>query len=203
MSQIQKLLFATNNKNKIREVKAALGDNLNILTLQEAGIVIEIPEPHQTLEENALEKAMVINRITGENCFAEDTGLEVKALNGEPGVNTARYAGEERSNEKNIDKLLTNLSGKKNRNATFRTIISLIINTKQYTFEGICKGAIVNKRQGLNGFGYDPVFMPEGSNKTLAEMSMDEKNIFSHRAKAVEKLINFLQTQIKQQSKKS
>lgn len=186
------IIFATNNENKVSEVRSILDGKFRIFSLKEAGIDIDIPEPHETLEENAREKAIVIQGLTKENCFAEDTGLEVDALNGEPGVRSARYAGEERLFEKNIDKLLDKLAGSENRNAQFRTVICLICKGKEKIFEGICKGNIIAERRGNSGFGYDPVFIPEGSSKTFAEMTMAEKNVFSHRNKAVEKLTNFL-----------
>jgi len=189
------LVFATNNQHKVNEVKKIIGDKFKLVTLEEAGIMIDIPEPYDTLEANASEKSAVIHRITGENCFSEDTGLEVAVLNGEPGVKSARYAGEGRNFQQNIDKLLYNLQNNNNREARFRTVISLIWNNREYLFEGICKGKIIEVQKGLEGFGYDPVFIPEGSNKTFAEMGMDEKNIFSHRRKATDKLIQFLQAQ--------
>ncbi len=186
------LIFATNNNNKVIEVRSILQDKFKILSLAEAGINIDIPEPYNTLEENACEKARVINNLTKENCFAEDTGLEVEALNGEPGVKSARYAGEGRSFEKNIDKLLSNLKNTENRKAQFRTVVCLILNGQQNVFDGICKGTIIAGRRGLSGFGYDPIFIPDGAEKTFAEMALDEKNFFSHRKKAVEKLTNYL-----------
>ncbi|MDE3181957.1 MAG: RdgB/HAM1 family non-canonical purine NTP pyrophosphatase [Bacteroidota bacterium] len=186
------IIFATNNKNKVDEVRSILDQKFKILSLKEAGIEIDIPEPHDSLEENACEKARVIHNLTQKDCFAEDTGLEVESLNGEPGVKSARYAGEDRSFENNIDKLLTKLAEKENRHAQFRTIICLICNGEEKIFEGICKGIIIADRRGISGFGYDPVFIPEGSTKTFAEMSMPEKNIFSHRKKAMEKLTAYL-----------
>ena len=186
------LIFATNNQNKVQEVRAVLGSIFNIITLKEAGIDIDIPEPHDTLEANATEKSKTIFEITKQNCFSEDTGLEVEALSGEPGVKSARYAGEDRSFDDNIEKLLSNLKPFKNKSARFRTVISLILDEKEYFFEGICPGRIIEERKGNNGFGYDPVFIPDGSDKTFAEMDMAEKNKFSHRKKAMEKLISFL-----------
>ncbi|MGB4844959.1 MAG: RdgB/HAM1 family non-canonical purine NTP pyrophosphatase [Ferruginibacter sp.] len=186
------LIFATNNQNKVNEVRAVLGDIFNLITLKEAGIDIDIPEPHDTLEANATEKSKTIFTLTNKNCFSEDTGLEVDALNGEPGVKSARYAGEERSFDDNIDKLLANLSAIQNKTARFRTVISLILDGREYFFEGICPGKIIPERKGKNGFGYDPVFVPDGSDKTFAEMNMEEKNKFSHRKKAMQKLIDFL-----------
>lgn len=186
------LIFATNNQHKVDEIRMVLGNQFNIITLKEAGIDIDIPEPHDTLEANASEKSGTIYRLTNKNCFSEDTGLEVEALNGEPGVKSARYAGEGRSFEANIDKLLQNLKPHQNKAARFRTVISLIVKGKEYMFEGICNGNIVSERKGSNGFGYDPVFIASGSEKTFAEMSMQEKGVYSHRKKAMEKLIIFL-----------
>ena len=189
---MEKLIFATNNQHKVDEIRIVLGDIFDIITLKDAGIDIDIPEPHDTLEANATEKSITIYKMTNKSCFSEDTGLEVTALNGEPGVKSARYAGENRSFENNIDKLLNNLSSSIERNAQFRTIISLIINGEERQFEGICKGVILNERRGNNGFGYDAVFMPDGSNKSFGEMVTQEKGIFSHRKKAMVKLIDYL-----------
>lgn len=189
---MHQLIFATNNPNKIKEIRIVLKGKFNIITLEEAGINIDIPEPHSTLEENALEKSSVIHKLTNKDCFSEDTGLEVEILNNEPGVKSARYAGEVKNFKANINLLLKNLQGKENRTARFRTIISLILNGKKYQFEGVCEGHITQEEKGQNGFGYDPVFMPAGSNKTFAEMSMEDKNKFSHRKKAMQKLIDFL-----------
>jgi len=186
------LIFATNNQNKVEEIRKVTNWLFNIITLKEAGIDIDIPEPHNTLEANATEKSTVIHAMTKENVFSEDTGLEVAALNGEPGVKSARYAGEGRDFQANIDKLLVNLEGQTDRQAQFRTVVSLILNEKEYLFEGICKGRITVEQKGLKGFGYDPVFIPEGADKTFAEMTMDEKNQYSHRKKAISKLIDFL-----------
>ncbi|MBS1574345.1 MAG: RdgB/HAM1 family non-canonical purine NTP pyrophosphatase [Bacteroidetes bacterium] len=187
-----KLIFATNNDKKVAEIRAVTGNKFDILTLKEAGIDIDIPEPHDTLEKNATEKSLTIYKMTHTNCFSEDTGLEVESLNGEPGVKSARYAGDDRSFDKNIDKLLNKLAGSDNRRARFRTVISLIIDGKEDLFEGIAEGKIIDIRKGTNGFGYDSVFVPDGSNKTFAEMDMEEKNRYSHRKKATEKLIAFL-----------
>lgn len=189
---MNRIIFATNNENKVSEVKEILNEKFEILSLKEAGIEIDIPEPYDTLEENAREKAEVIYRLSRQNCFAEDTGLEVESLNGEPGVKSARYAGEGRLFEKNIDKLLVKLGNSKNRAAQFHTIICLICNGKEKIFEGVCKGTIIAERRGNSGFGYDAVFIPNGSTKTFAEMTMGEKNNFSHRKKAVEKLTTYL-----------
>lgn len=192
---MNELIFATNNENKVSEVKVILEGKFKILSLKEAGIEMDIPEPFDTLEENAKEKARVINKLTNQNCFSEDTGLETESLNGEPGVKSARYAGENRSFQKNIDKLLKKLETETNRKAQFRTVICLIMNGKEKIFEGICKGVIIAQRRGDSGFGYDPVFVPDGAAKTFAEMTMEEKNRFSHRKKAMEKLITFLKEQ--------
>ena len=186
------LIFATNNQNKVEEIRKVTNGLFNIITLKEAGIDIDIPEPYDTLEANATEKSTVIHSMTKENVFSEDTGLEVAALNGEPGVKSARYAGEGRDFQANIDKLLVNLEGQTDRQAQFRTVVSLILNEKEYLFEGSCKGRITTEQKGLKGFGYDPIFIPEGADKTFAEMTMDEKNQFSHRKKAISKLIDFL-----------
>lgn len=187
-----KLIFATNNQHKVAELRSLTGPTFDIITLQEAGIDIDIPEPHDTLEANATEKSQTIHRLTKQNCFSEDTGLEVEALNGEPGVKSARYAGDGRDFQQNIDKLLAKLKGNTNRQAQFRTVISLIYDNKEYQFEGICKGKIAEDQQGNKGFGYDPVFIPDGANKCFAEMTMEEKNQYSHRQKAVTQLIQFL-----------
>jgi XTP/dITP diphosphohydrolase len=189
-----KLIFATNNAHKAQELNAVVGDSFKVITLKEAGINIDIPEPHDSLEANATEKSKTIYALTGVNCFSEDTGLEVRSLNGEPGVHSARYAGEEKSFENNIDKLLGNLEKKQDRTASFRTVISLIIDGEETQFEGVCSGRIAEARKGTNGFGYDPVFIPDGSEKTFGEMSLEEKTAFSHRRKATEKLVTFLTT---------
>jgi len=187
-----KLIFATNNQHKVDEMRFAVGDKFEIITLKEAGIDIDIPEPFDTLEENASQKSKTIYQLTKINCFSEDTGLEVEALNGEPGVKSARYAGDHKSFDANIEKLLTNLANKTNRNARFRTVLSLIINGKETLFEGICPGKIIDHKEGNKGFGYDPVFVADGANKTFAEMDSEEKNMYSHRTKAVTKLVAFL-----------
>ena len=186
------IIFATNNQHKADEIRHILKDRFEIKTLKDAGISIDIPEPYNTLEENASEKATVIHSLTGANCFSEDTGLEVTALNGEPGVKSARYAGEDANFNKNVQKLLLNMKGIENRAAQFRTVISLILEGKEYKFEGICKGFITEEEKGTNGFGYDPIFIPEGSLITFAEMNMEGKATFSHRKKATQKLISFL-----------
>jgi len=190
--RFMKLILATNNKNKVEEIKNTIPAHFEIITLTDAGINKDIPEPFDTLEENAQIKANTIFELTGENVISEDTGLEVFALHGAPGVHSARYAGEDKSFEKNIEKLLKELEFKTNRIAQFRTIIWLIKDGTEYSFEGICKGEIIGSPKGENGFGYDAVFVPEGSDKTFAEMNINEKNNFSHRRKAVDKLVTFL-----------
>ena len=192
MSQKKLLLFATNNQHKVEEIKKVVGGKLRIISLLEAGITVDIPEPHPTLEANAREKSTTLYRLTGQNCMGEDTGLEVPALQGEPGVKSARYAGEGRDFAENIDKLLNKLNGIADRTARFRTVISLIWNGKEYQFTGICPGKITEKRQGEKGFGYDGVFVPDGAQKTFAEMELSEKNLFSHRRKATDQLLAFL-----------
>lgn len=187
------LVFATNNHNKVKEIRAMLGDAFNIITLEEAGIDIDIPEPHDTLEDNATEKSTVIFQMTGKDCFSEDTGLEIPALNGAPGVISARYAGEQKSAADNIQKVLDEMTGKSNRDAKFRTVISLIWKGKEHQFEGISAGKILTEVQGESGFGYDPIFVPEGADRSFAMMSTTEKNQYSHRARAVKKLIAWLQ----------
>ncbi|HEY0680399.1 MAG TPA: RdgB/HAM1 family non-canonical purine NTP pyrophosphatase [Chitinophagaceae bacterium] len=193
------LIFATNNAHKIAELQSAVGHELEIITLSQAGINQDIPEPHDTLEANASEKSRTIHRLTGKNTFSEDTGLEVEALNGEPGVKSARYAGDHKDFAHNIDKLLKNLTGQTNRKARFRTVISLIWEEKEYLFEGICEGEITSVPKGNGGFGYDPVFIPSGSGRTFAEMNLAEKNQFSHRRKAADKLVSFLNQHINTQ----
>jgi XTP/dITP diphosphohydrolase len=190
------LVFATNNQNKVAEIRSILNEPFQIITLKEAGIDIDIPEPYETLEENASEKSMTIHQITNKNCFSEDTGLEVFSINGEPGVKSARYAGEGRNFQDNISLLLKNLEGNPDRSAQFRTVVSLIWENKEFHFTGICKGTILEVQKGTDGFGYDPVFVPEGSSKTFAEMGMEEKNEFSHRKKAVAQLIDFLKLKV-------
>jgi len=189
---METLIFATNNANKVFEIRAALGNDFKIITLAEAGIDIDIPEPHNTLEANATEKSRTIYELTGKDCFSEDTGLEVPALDGEPGVKSARYAGEKASAEENIDKLLHNMDGRADRDAQFRTVISLFLDGTEHQFEGICTGKIGLSRKGGQGFGYDAVFTPDGSQKSFAEMDINEKNGYSHRKKALEKLVRFL-----------
>ncbi|MCH7415738.1 non-canonical purine NTP diphosphatase [Belliella sp. R4-6] len=187
-----KICFATNNKKKIEEVKAALGDSFTIVSLEEIGCREELPETGDTLDHNAFQKARYVKDNYGVDCFADDTGLEVDALNGAPGVYSGRYAGEPRSDERNIDLLLKNLNGASDRSAKFRTVIALLLNGEEHSFEGIANGEILKERTGTGGFGYDPVFKPVGFDKTFAELSMDEKNEISHRGKAVKSLVQFL-----------
>lgn len=186
------LIFATNNRNKVAEIQTLVGPNFMIIPLKEAGIDIDIPEPHDQLEANALEKAMTIFNMTQQNCFSEDTGLEILALDGAPGVKSARYAGENCNPQANIDLVLSKMTGVENRNAQFRTVICLIWENQTYYFEGICKGQILNNMQGENGFGYDPIFLPDGASISFANMTMEEKNTYSHRKKAVTQLFEFL-----------
>lgn len=187
------LIFATNNRNKVAEIQSLVGSDFEIIPLKEAGIDIDIPEPHDQLEANALEKATTIYNLTKQNCFSEDTGLEIDSLGGEPGVKSARYAGEDRDFQANIDLVLHKMEGVSSRTAQFRTVICLIWAQQTYYFEGICKGQILTGMQGEKGFGYDPIFVPDGSTKSFASMTMDEKNQYSHRQKAVTQLFQFLQ----------
>ncbi|HTI93251.1 MAG TPA: non-canonical purine NTP pyrophosphatase [Puia sp.] len=224
-----RIIFATNNDHKVAEIQAAIGSSLEVVSLRAAGIDIDIPEPHDTLEANATEKSSTIHRLTGASCFSEDTGLEVAALNGEPGVKSARYAGDGRSFEANIEKLLNKLSAAAkeaasadggqslapagangavqnsqpptssnsapftHRQARFRTVISLIWEGTEHQFEGICNGHILPAATGKGGFGYDPIFVPEGETRSFAQMSLEEKNQYSHRRKAADQLVAFLQ----------
>lgn len=186
------LVFATNNKNKAAEIQQLVGDVYEIKTLADIGCHDDIAETGLTLEENATIKSSYVFNKYGLNCFADDTGLEVEALNGAPGVYSARYAGEQKSDDDNIDLLLSNMAQYSNKNARFRTVVSCMLNGVETIFDGVLEGAIVNQRKGNNGFGYDPVFKPVDSNRTLAEMTTDEKNEISHRARATRKLIQFL-----------
>jgi XTP/dITP diphosphohydrolase len=193
MTVKQTLIFATNNQHKADEIRSILGDDFIIITLKEAGIDIDIPEPFLTLQANASQKSKTIHELTNQNCFGEDTGLEVDVLNGEPGVKSARYAGEGKNFSANVEKLLENMRGKENRKARFITVISLVWHNKEYLFEGVCQGKIIDEPKGTSGFGYDPVFVPDGSEKTFAEMKLAEKNKYSHRRMATDKLVAFLQ----------
>jgi XTP/dITP diphosphohydrolase len=186
------LIFATNNRNKVAEIQSLVGNKYAIIPLKEAGIDIDIPEPHDQLEANAHEKAITIFNMTRQNCFSEDTGLEIEGLGGAPGVKSARYAGENSNSQAIIDLVLSRMTGIENRSAQFRTVICLIWKDQTYYFEGICKGQILSNMQGENGFGYDPIFVPDGASKSFANMTMEEKNQFSHRKKAVAQLFEFL-----------
>ncbi len=186
------LVFATNNKNKVKEIKALLPSSMKILTLSEIGCTEEIEETEETIEGNAKLKANYITKKYGYDCFADDTGLEVDALNGAPGVYSARYAGENVTYEDNVQKILHEMKEKSNRKSQFRTVVALNFKGEQYLFEGVCKGGITSEKHGNDGFGYDPIFRPLGFKQTFAEMSLAEKGKISHRGLAVQKLINFL-----------
>jgi XTP/dITP diphosphohydrolase len=190
-----KLIFATNNKHKIREISALLDDRYEVVGLADAGITADIPEDADNLADNALFKARYVHERTGLDVFADDTGLEVDALNGAPGVHSARYAGTSKDPSDNIIKLLKELEGVENRKARFRTVIALIYQNTEYLFEGKVEGRIIRKRIGTGGFGYDPVFIAEGYDQTFAEIPLSEKNKISHRAHAVRKLLAFLAQQ--------
>lgn len=187
-----KIVFASNNKNKVQEIQNQVPESIQIVTLEEIGCFEDIEETGITLEENAIIKANYITEKYNLPCFADDTGLEIEALNGEPGVYSARYAGEEKNSEANMQKVLENLNGVSNRKAQFKTVIALNINNEQYLFTGTVEGEIRNEQKGTNGFGYDPIFEPEHLGKTFAEMTLEDKNKMSHRGRAVEKLIEFL-----------
>ena len=188
------LVFATNNLNKLKEVQALIPSTIKLLSLKDIGCFEDIPETKNTIEGNAIQKANYIKECYGFDCFADDTGLEIEALNGAPGVFSARYAGEQRSAEDNINKVLKNLSQTKNRNAQFKTVIALHLNDTLKSFTGTCKGEITNHQQGENGFGYDPIFKPNGFDITFAEMELSIKNSIGHRGKAILKLVEFLNT---------
>lgn len=189
---MKKLIFATNNSHKLSEVQALLEDAFTLVTLRESGITEDIPETADTLEGNALQKARYVYEKTGCNCFADDTGLEVEALDGAPGVHSARYATDGHDFAANNRLLLKNLEGVEDRSARFRTVIALIFGGKEYLFEGIVEGRIATEQSGTEGFGYDPLFVPSGEIITFAQMSADAKNAISHRGRAVAKLVNFL-----------
>jgi len=193
MSKIMELVFATNNLHKLTEVQNIVPTTIKIVSLKQINCFEDIVETETTLEGNAKLKAVHVKSNYGYSCFADDTGLEVESLDGKPGVYSARYAGEPANAENNIDKLLLALNGKTNRKAQFRTSICLLLEDKEYFFDGICKGEIISERRGTNGFGYDPVFVPEGYTTTFAEMTDKEKNKISHRGLAIQKLTNFLQ----------
>ncbi|MDE5708847.1 MAG: RdgB/HAM1 family non-canonical purine NTP pyrophosphatase [Alistipes sp.] len=186
------ILFATNNTHKLSEVQAVLGDGFRLLTPRDCGITEEIPETQPTIEGNALQKARYLYERTGRDCFADDTGLEVEALGGAPGVHSARYATDGHDFAANNRLLLKNLAGQENRRARFRTVIALIIRGEEHLFEGIVEGRIVDAERGTEGFGYDPLFIPEDGDKTFAEMNAEEKNAVSHRGRAVRRLADYL-----------
>lgn len=192
MSMPVTLLFASNNRHKAEEINSMLGDQFRITTLADEGINIEIPEPHDTIAANAEEKSAVIYRLTGKNCFGEDTGLEVEALGGAPGVKSARFAGEKATAAENLAKLQELMKGQTNRKARFVTVISLRLNGEHFLFTGSCPGTLAEFPTGTAGFGYDPIFIPAGSERSFADMTLAEKNLFSHRKKAVQKMIEFL-----------
>jgi XTP/dITP diphosphohydrolase len=191
---IKELVFATNNQHKLEEVSAMLGQDIKLLSLKDINCLEDIPETADTLEGNALLKAWYVKENYGYDCFADDTGLEVEALNNAPGVYSARYAGEAHDSEANMQKLLTEMQGKENRMARFRTVIALILDGKKHLFEGTIYGHIIEERRGIAGFGYDPLFVPFGYKKTFAELGNNIKNTISHRAKAVQQLTAFLST---------
>jgi XTP/dITP diphosphohydrolase len=186
------LVFATNNPNKLKEVQSLLPHYIELLSLEDIGCNEEIPETQNTIEGNAIQKANYIKEKYGYDCFADDTGLEVEALGGAPGVYSARYAGKQRNANSNMDKLLHELNIHSNREAQFKTVIALQLHDKQHTFTGICKGEITTSKKGKKGFGYDPIFKPKGYSQTFAELSLEEKNKIGHRGKAVKQLVTFL-----------
>lgn len=187
-----KLVFATHNKNKLEEVRAMLPNNITLLSLDDIGCFEEIPETADTIDGNAILKANYVKLHYHVDCFADDTGLEIKALNGEPGVFSARYAGEEKDNEANIQKVLANLEDRENRSARFKTVIALNLEDHELLFTGICAGTILKEKRGEHGFGYDPVFQPDNSDKSFAEMNLSEKAVLSHRGKAFRDLVEYL-----------
>lgn len=187
-----RLVFATHNKNKLKEVQALMPKTIEILSLDDIGCFEDIPETAETIDENAILKADYVKTKFNLDCFADDTGLEVAALNGAPGVYSARYAGEGKNNEENITKLLKELEGQENRRAQFKTVIALNLEEHQFLFLGVCKGTILKEKRGTDGFGYDSIFQPDGYNKTFAEMSLEEKAAISHRGIALRDLIEYL-----------
>ena len=189
---LMQLVFATSNKNKIKEASLLISPQITILNLSEIGCNEIIPETTNSIEGNALQKATYVFEKYGYNCFSDDTGLEIEALNGKPGVFSARYAGENNNAAANMQKVLTEMDEIKNRKARFKTAIALIMNGKKIVFEGIVTGSIIREKRGNNGFGYDPIFIPDGFDKTFAEMDLNEKNLLSHRGKAFKKLMNYL-----------
>jgi len=190
------IIIASNNKYKIKEINAVMAESVRLISLSEAGIKEDIPENAETLEDNALEKARFVHRKTGSNVFADDTGLEVDALKGAPGVYSARYAGQDKNPDNNIERLLKELINHKNRKARFRTVIALIYDNNEYLFEGVINGVIIMEKKGHKGFGYDPVFLPDNEDYTFAEMPAQRKNKISHRAIAIQKLNDFLSSRL-------
>ena len=186
------LIIASQNQNKLVEFKKILGDKINLFSLSDIGLNQEIPENEKTIKKNAMFKAKFVNTQTGKNVFADDTGLEIDSLNGEPGVYSARYSGVDRNSDKNIELILKKLKNKANRNSRFKTIISLIIDGKSVNFEGVVEGKITEEKRGSNGFGYDPIFQPNGYASTFGEMSLKEKNKISHRSIAINKMVQYL-----------
>ena len=193
-----KILFATNNAHKLTEVQAVLGDSYTLVTPRDCGVTEEIPETQPTLEGNALQKARYLYERTGLDCFADDTGLEVEALGGAPGVHSARYATDSHDFAANNRLLLQNLAGEENRRARFRTVVALILGGREYLFEGVVEGQIIDRETGHEGFGYDPLFRPDGYDRTFAQMTTEEKNAVSHRARAVRKLAAFLHEYVRE-----
>ncbi|WP_302250619.1 RdgB/HAM1 family non-canonical purine NTP pyrophosphatase [uncultured Alistipes sp.] len=193
-----KILFATNNAHKLTEVQAVLGDSYTLVTPRDCGVTEEIPETQPTLEGNALQKARYLYERTGLDCFADDTGLEVEALGGAPGVHSARYATDGHDFAANNRLLLQNLAGEENRRARFRTVVALILGGREYLFEGVVEGQIIDRETGHEGFGYDPLFRPDGYDRTFAQMTTEEKNAVSHRARAVRKLAAFLHEYVRE-----
>ena len=186
------LVFASNNEHKIKEISSLLGDSFMLLSLHDINIIEDIPEEEPQIEGNALAKARFVHNTSGMDVFADDTGLEIAALNDLPGVHSARFAGENKDSSANIEKVLSMLGNSENRQARFRTIIALILDKKEFLFEGVINGTIIREKKGTGGFGYDPIFIPEGRIQTFAEMGLEEKNTISHRARALEKLKDFL-----------
>ena len=186
------LIIASQNQNKLVEFKKILGDKINLFSLSDIGLYQEIPENEKTIKKNAMFKAKFVNTQTGKNVFADDTGLEIDSLNGEPGVYSARYSGVDRNSDKNIELVLRKLKNKANRNSRFKTIISLIIDGRSVNFEGVVEGKITEEKRGSNGFGYDPIFQPNGYSSTFGEMSLKEKNKISHRSIAINKMVQYL-----------
>ena len=192
-----KIVFATNNPNKLSEIKQLMPEGIDILSLKDIECFDELPETSDTLEDNAAQKAYYVYDNYGHNCFSDDTGLEIEVLDGRPGVYSARYAGPECRAEANIQKILAEMKGEENRDAAFRTIISLVIDGREFQFEGQVEGQIIPEKWGDQGFGYDPIFLPDGYEESFAQMTVEEKNIISHRGLAVKKLIQFLQKRVK------